>query len=47
MLFLKLDFLDDLKFEIRFKSLKIGMLFQMAKQIHLLPTCLRWWEYQS
>lgn len=45
MIFLKLDFVDYLKFEIHFKSLKICMLFQMAKQIHFLPTSLRQWEY--
>jgi len=45
MILLKLDFVY-LRSAIHFKHLKhlkIGMRFQMTKQIHLLPTCLRWW----
>lgn len=45
IIFLKSGFVDDLQFEVHFKSLKTGTLFQMTQQIHFLPTCFRWWEY--
>lgn len=45
MIFLKLGFVDELKFDTHFKSLKISTLFQMTKRTPIFPAWFRWWKH--